>query len=150
VDRRKGTGVPFREHYAIWILPRSNIVDLAITFVDRDRRAGTVGITWELFSEKRDLSDRPTTGLNVRCASHRGLRAEAVSLRTGCADGVVCKVMLLCADESRAVAEKIGKLLRLMCKAVLCSHRAGYCVRYLVEGPSRPRRTYVARALVNT
>jgi SAM-dependent methyltransferase len=87
-------------------------------------------------------------------ARGRGLRvvagaAEAMPLRTAAVDGVVCKVMLPYTDEARVVAE-IGRILQQRGKAILCSHGAGYYVRYLVEGPSWPRRAYAVRALLNT
>jgi SAM-dependent methyltransferase len=87
-------------------------------------------------------------------AREQGLRvvagaAEVVPLRTACVDGVVCKVMLPYTDEARVVAE-IGRILRQGGKAILCTHGAGYYVRYLVDGPSWPRRAYAVRALINT
>lgn len=76
--------------------------------------------------------------------------AERMPFRVESFDGIVCKVVIPYADESRVLRE-IGRVLRPGGTARICCHGAGYYLRYLLCNTSDWKfRIYGLRSLVNT
>ncbi len=92
-------------------------------------------------------------GSLVAC-KNRGLtvvqaRAEALPIRTGTLDGLICKVMLSYTDEARALSE-FARTLKPRGTAYVAYHGIGFYVRYLVAGSGWKLRFYGLRSIVNT
>jgi ubiquinone/menaquinone biosynthesis C-methylase UbiE len=75
--------------------------------------------------------------------------AEALPFRTGSLGGLICKVVLPYTDETRALGE-FARLLAPHGIAYVCSHGAGYYLRYLMAAPAWKQKFYALRAIVNT
>ena len=75
--------------------------------------------------------------------------AEALPLRSGSMDGVICKVVIPYTLE-RAVFPEIARVLRPGGVARCAFIGAGYYLRYLLRGPSCKNRLYGVRTLVST
>ena len=76
-------------------------------------------------------------------------RAEALPIRTGKLDGIICKVALPYTEE-RLVVREFARVLKPGGRAFLSCHAAGYYVRYFTFSPSAKRLVYSARTFLNT
>src|SRR5205085_6101666 len=75
--------------------------------------------------------------------------AEELPLRSAAFDGVICKVVLPYTDEARTLSE-ISRVLRDGGIARICSHGAGYYLRYVLLSSDWRAKIYAVRTLINT
>jgi SAM-dependent methyltransferase len=106
----------------------------------RDRGCVAIGID----SDWRSLVACSGEGSAVA----RGV-GEALPVRTGSVDGVVCKAVLPYTDEFRTLAE-LARVLKKDGVAQCCYIGAGYYLRYLLIGPRWKYRFYGLRTLLNS
>jgi SAM-dependent methyltransferase len=111
--------------------------------------------------ELRELDQRGcrVIGLDVDWSCLKNCHAQALTVLQGAAermpfkdavlDGLVCKVVISYTDEAQLLSE-IGRLLKSHGVGYVCSHGAGYYLRYLFVAPVWKRRAYGLRTLVNT
>lgn len=90
----------------------------------------------------------------MRAARARGLpvvrgSAERLPFADGCADGIVCKVVVPYTDE-RATLREWARVLRPGGRVHVCYHGPGYYLHDLVHGQPGVSRAYAARTLLDS
>jgi len=76
-------------------------------------------------------------------------KAEALPIRTGSVEAVLCNVVIPYTLEYNAIAE-IGRVLKSGAVGYLVFHGAGYYLRYLIRPESKGHRFYAVKTLFNT